>query len=129
MTESEHDPQSLLPLTTAVFHILLALTDKERHGYDIMQEIAYRTNGQVNLGPGTLYGAIKRLRIAGVIEEVDERADPNLNDERRRYYRLTDFGQRVVKAEAERLALLVEQARAKHLLSDTSPVVGRNVLT
>lgn len=123
MTASEQDPQSLLPLSTAVFHILLALTDRERHGYDIMQEIVYRTNGQVNLGPGTLYGAIKRLRIAGVIEEVDERVDPGLNDERRRYYRLTDFGQRVVKAEAERLALLVDQARAKQLLTDINPVV------
>lgn len=117
MTESERDPQSILPLTTAVFHILLALTDQERHGYDIMQEIAYRTDGQVKLGPGTLYGAIKRLRSAGLIEEVGERLDPSLNDERRRYYRLTDFGQRVVKAEAERLARLVNQARAKQLLS------------
>ncbi len=124
MTTSEQDPQSLLPLSTPVFQILLALTDKERHGYDIMQEITYRTNGQENLGPGTLYGAIKRLRIAGVIEEVDERVDPGLNDERRRYYQLTDFGQRVVRAETERLALLVDQARAKQLLSDVNPVVG-----
>ncbi|MCB9420590.1 MAG: helix-turn-helix transcriptional regulator [Ardenticatenaceae bacterium] len=124
MTASEQDPQSLLPLSTAVFHILLSLTDRERHGYDIMQEILYRTNGQVNLGPGTLYGAIKRLRNAKVIEEIDERVDPNLNDERRRYYRLTDFGQRVVSAEAERLAHLVEQARAKQLLSDIKPLSG-----
>lgn len=124
MTASEQDLQSLLPLSTAVFHILLSLTDRERHGYDIMQEILYRTNGQVNLGPGTLYGAIKRLRNAKVIEEIDERVDPNLNDERRRYYRLTDFGQRVVSAEAERLAHLVEQARAKQLLSDIKPLSG-----
>lgn len=117
MTASEQDPQSLLPLSTAVFHILLALTDQERHGYDIMQEIVYRTNGQVNLGPGTLYGAIKRLRNAKVIEEIDERVDPSLNDERRRYYRLTGFGQRVVEAETERLAQLVEQARTKQLIN------------
>ncbi len=118
MAESERDPQELLPLTTAVFHILLALTDRERHGYDIMQEIAYRTNEQVKMGAGTLYGAIKRLRAAGLIAEVGDRPDPSLNDERRRYYRLTDFGQRVVKAEAERLARLVNQARAKQLLSE-----------
>ncbi len=124
MTASEQDPQSLLPLSTAVFHILLALADRERHGYDIMQEIAYRTNGQVNLGPGTLYGAIKRLRIAKVIEEIGERADSNINEERRRYYKLTDFGQRVVKAEAERLAQLVNQARAKQLLSNSNLLAG-----
>lgn len=121
MAQSNTDPESLLPLSSAVFHILLALADQERHGYGIMQEVKYRTEGQVRLAPGTLYGAIKRLLEKGVIEEGDERPDPELNDERRRYYRLTDFGQRVLQAEASRLAELVRQAQAKQLLPDLSP--------
>ncbi len=88
-------PESLLPLTPAVFHIMLALADGERHGYGIMQEVAALTDGALRLGPGTLYGSIKRMLADGLIEETDERPDPELDDERRRYYRLTDFGQRV----------------------------------
>lgn len=116
MTQSNPDPESLLPLSPAVFHILLALADSERHGYGIMQEVKSHTEGQVRLAPGTLYGAIKRLLEKGVIEEADERPDPELNDERRRYYRLTAFGQRVLRAEAARLARMVQQAQAKQLL-------------
>ena len=107
---------SMLPLSPAVFHILLSLADGERHGYGIKQEAAQRTGGRIDLGPGTLYGAIKRLLVQGVIEEAERRPDPELNDERRRYYRLTPFGQAVTRAEAERLAELVRQARAKELL-------------
>lgn len=116
MTSNNPDPESLLPLSQPVFHILLALADRERHGYGIMQEVRTRTGGQVRLVPGTLYGAIKRLLKQRLIEEADERADPELSDERRRYYRLTEFGQRVLTAEVERLARLVEQARAKQLV-------------
>ena len=116
MKKTTRDPDSLLPLTPAVFHILLALVDNERHGYGIMQEIALRTDGKMRMGPGTLYGSIKRMLADGLIEESDERPDPALDDERRRYYRLTDFGQRVTQAEAQRLNQLVNIARIKQLL-------------
>ena len=116
MAHTDQDPRSLLPLSSVVFHILMALVDGERHGYGIMQEVETRTEGEVHLVPGTLYGAIKRLLERGLIEEADERADPDLNDERRRYYRLTAFGQRVTEAEAERIAHLVQQAMKKKLL-------------
>ena len=122
MTETSNpNPESFLPLSPPVFHILLALADEERHGYGIMQEVKLRTDGQVHLVPGTLYGAIKRLLKQNLIAETDERPDPTLNDERRRYYRLTEFGQRVLSAEAARLAQLVEQAQRKQLLPGWSP--------
>ncbi len=105
------DPQTLLPLTPAVFHILLSLVTDERHGYAIMQEVSERSQGKVKLGPGTLYGAIKRLLANGLIEEIDERPDPDLTDERRRYYRITGFGIRVTQAETTRMADLVQLAR------------------
>jgi DNA-binding PadR family transcriptional regulator len=111
------DPEELLPLTPAVFHILLALADGERHGYGVIKEVDARTEGRVRLGPGTLYGSIKRLLAEGMIEESGERPDPDLDDGRRRYYRLTKFGRRVAVAEAERLSRLVASARAKRLLS------------
>ena len=107
-----------LPLTPAMFHILLALADRERHGYRIMQEVEERTEGSVHLGPGTLYGSIKRMLSDGLVEESGERPDPEMDDERRRYYRLTDFGYRVATAEAERLARLVKSARSKKLLHE-----------
>ena len=111
------EPEELLPLTPAVFHILLALADAERHGYAIIKEVESRTEGQVRLGPGTLYGSIKRMLGEGMIEESDERPDPDLDDERRRYYRLTEFGHRVAVAEAKRLAQMVATAREKKLLA------------
>lgn len=117
MADIAQDPQSMLPLTPAVFHILLALADEERHGYGIMKEVERRTAGAVQIGPGTLYGSIKRLLAGGLVVESHERPDPELDDQRRRYYRLTDFGRRVASAEAERLAGLVRQAQAKRLLS------------
>lgn len=113
-------PDDFLPLTPAMFHILLALADRERHGYDIMREVDERTEGKVRLGPGTLYGSIKRMLGDGLVEELDERPDPELDDERRRYYRLTDLGYRVAVAEAERLAHLVKSARIKKLLTTRS---------
>src|SRR5229473_7491008 len=99
MKKTERSPEAMLPLTLAVFHILLALADSERHGYGIMQEIAMRTNGTMRMGPGTLYGSIKRMLADGLIEESDERPDPTLDDERRRYYRITADGERVCAAE------------------------------
>jgi len=113
------DPESLLPLRPAVFHILLALADGDLHGYGIMQEVAEHTAGQIRLGPGTLYGAIKRLLSDKLIIEVDERPDPELDDERRRYYRLTDFGQRVLKAEVRRITKMVAVAQRKKLIPKT----------
>ena len=107
----------LLPLPTATFQILLALADKERHGYAIMQEIAIQTNNRVHMGPGTLYGSIKRLLAEGLIEETGYHPDTLLNDERRRYYRLTDLGHRLTVREAQRLEDLVKIAREKKLLN------------
>ncbi len=103
-------------MTAAAFQILLALADAERHGYGIMQEVLQRTGGKVRLGPGTLYGSIKRMLEQGLIVESGERPDPELDDERRRYYRLTAQGRRAAAAEAERLEALLRAARAKKLL-------------
>jgi DNA-binding PadR family transcriptional regulator len=124
MKKTERSPEALLPLTPAVFHILLALVDGERHGYGIMQEIAARSNGTVRMGPGTLYGSIKRMLTDGLIEASEERPDPELDDERRRYYRLTDFGQRVVQAEAWRLEQIVRLAQAKKILPGAEAIGG-----
>lgn len=106
-------PEELLPLTPPVFHILLALAGEERHGYSIMQDVAQQTDGALQLGPGTLYGCLKRMLAAQLVEESDERPDPELDDERRRYYRMTPLGKRVVRAEAKRLAAAVTVAMAK----------------
>ncbi len=110
------EPRDMLPLTPAVLHILLAVADEERHGYGIMQEVEARTGGETRLGPGTLYGSIKRMLADGLIEESDERPDPAMDDQRRRYYRITGFGRRVAGAEAGRLASLVSAAEAKKLV-------------
>src|SRR5579864_5033920 len=101
------------PLTPAVFHILLSLVDGEMHGYGIMQEVAARTDDALIMGPGTLYGTLKRMLEAGLVEESGERRDPQLDDQRRRYYRLTTRGRRAAVAEAERLEALVRAARSK----------------
>jgi DNA-binding PadR family transcriptional regulator len=122
-SKTNNDPEGHLPLSPAVFHILLALADEERHGYGIMQEVKRRTDGKVRLGAGTLYGAIKRLLEKGIIAETDERPDPELNEERRRYYRLTDFGQRVLRVEVSRLNQLVQQARAKKVLPEIASLL------
>ena len=103
-------------LTPATFEILLALADQDRHGYGIMREVERRTEGVVKLGPGTLYGSIKRMLAAGIIEESGDRPGPELDDDRRKYYRLTDHGRRAAIAEANRLQRQVHQAREKNLL-------------
>jgi DNA-binding PadR family transcriptional regulator len=122
MVEERRRPRELLPLTPAVLHILLALADEERHGYGIMREVEERTGEDTRLGPGTLYGSIKRMLADGLIEESDERPDPSMDDQRRRYYRITDFGRRVAGAEAERLQDLVSAARAKKISFGTRPL-------
>ena len=107
------DPSAYLPLTAAEFQVLVALADGEKHGYAIGKEVARRTDGQVTLRAATLYTVLKRLLDGGMIDESAARPDPALDDERRRYYRLTDRGRKVAEAEAERLAETVRQARVK----------------
>jgi DNA-binding PadR family transcriptional regulator len=121
--ERSGDPGDLLPLTPAALNVLLALADGERHGYGIMLEVRKRTGGRVRLGPGTLYGAIKRLKEGGVIEESGGRSEPGeaLDDGRRRYYRLTGFGGEVLAAEVGRLDGLVRAARRKGAFPASSP--------
>jgi DNA-binding PadR family transcriptional regulator len=102
-----------MALTEPVFHILLALAHEEKHGYGIMQDVAQQTGGALQLGPGTLYGCLKRMVAARLVEESDERPDPALDDERRRYYRMTDLGRRTARAEAQRLAGAVTVAMAR----------------
>ena len=124
MKKAQKKPEELLPLTPAVFHILLALADGERHGYGIMQEIAARTQGATRMGPGTLYGSIKRMLADGLIEAASERPDPEMDDERRCYYRLTDFGLRVLRAEAQRLEQLVSIVQSKSILANPKKIGG-----
>lgn len=111
-----NNPKNSQPLTPAVFHILLALVDEDRHGYGIMKDVEFRTEGRVLLKPGTLYQAIKRLLEAGLIEAADEKIDADLNDERRRYYHLTGLGQNVLNEEVLRLKQMIQLARTKHVL-------------
>ena len=105
--------ERLLPLPAATFHILLSLAEGERHGYALKREIAQRTGGRLTLGPGVLYGAIARMIEQRLIEESADRPDPHLDDERRRYYRLTPFGRKVARAEAARLRDLVALAAVR----------------
>jgi DNA-binding PadR family transcriptional regulator len=107
--------EEYLPLPASVMHILVALADGEKHGYAIMRDVADVSGGAVRMGSGTLYGSIKRMLEQGLIEEADERPDPALDDQRRRYYRLTALGQRVGAAEQARLAALVDAARLRRL--------------
>jgi DNA-binding PadR family transcriptional regulator len=109
-----------IPLTAPVFHILVALSDGERHGYAIMQDVASQTNDAVQLGPGTLYGCLKRMLAAGLVEESDERPDPALDNSRRRYYRMSALGRQAARAEAERLENAVTAARSRKLLDATT---------
>jgi DNA-binding PadR family transcriptional regulator len=103
------------PLTPAVLHILLALSAKERHGYGIMKQVAADSQGKVKMGPGTLYGSLGRMLEAGLIRESDKRADPEMDDERRVYYRLTGIGQEALAAELQRYREVVAVAEKKRL--------------
>lgn len=104
------------PMSRDTLHILVALADRDRHGYSIMQEVAERTESKVQLSPSSLYSAIKRLLEAGYIEEIDERPDPARGDERRRIYRLTPAGRRAAMEETQRLQELIADARASGLV-------------
>lgn len=113
MIDTKPDPDALLPLPPATFHILMAVTDEDRHGYAIIQDVAARTGGALKLSAGTLYRSIQRMLEQGLIVETQERPDPELDDERRRYYRITKFGKQVGDLEARRLSQLVKLARAR----------------
>ena len=110
------DPEQLLPLTPAEFEVLIALADGDKHGYAILKEVARRTEGEVRLGVATLYTLLRRLVGEGLLAESSQRPVAALDDERRRYFRLTDFGRRVAGAEAARMEKVLAMARAKHLI-------------
>ena len=114
-------PDELLPLTPGMFHVLIALADGEKHGYAIIKEVARRTDGAIRLSAGTLYTLIRRFVQEGVIAESAERPDPALDDERRRYYRITPFGRDVARAEAARMESALGMARAKNLIPRSRP--------
>ncbi|HEX7556261.1 MAG TPA: PadR family transcriptional regulator [Leptolinea sp.] len=112
----EENLNSTQPLTPAVFQILMALADGEKHGYSIMQEVEKQTKGKIKLGPGLLYGSIKRMLEADLIEESGERPDPALNDEYRRYYRMSGLGQTTLNIKSQSLDQAVKTARQKRVL-------------
>ncbi|MGF1473569.1 MAG: PadR family transcriptional regulator [Rubrobacteraceae bacterium] len=118
------DPENRLPLTPVTLNILLALADEERHGYGIMLEVSDRTGGKMRIGPGTLYSSIRRLVEGRLIEESEARPAPESDDERRRYYRLTDFGRKVLAAEIRRLESTVRAARKKGAYPAPGTAVG-----
>jgi len=114
------DVDQFLPLPPATFHILIALAREDRHGYAVMQEVEERTDGAIRLSAGTLYRSIQRMLEQGLIRETRKRPAPELDDERRRYYRITPLGEAVARAEARRMAELVRMARAKGLVLGTT---------
>ena len=118
MTSETSNPHNMLPLTPVVLYMLLALADGEKHGYAIMKAVEADTNAQMQIRVGSLYGSLQRMMDTGLIEEADERPVPELDDERRRYYRLTDFGRRVLQAEIQRLSDLVEVAKVKRVFGE-----------
>ncbi|HET8628472.1 MAG TPA: PadR family transcriptional regulator [Thermomicrobiales bacterium] len=117
--------EALAPLTPAVFHILLALAPGDKHGYEIMRQVGRDSQGRVRMGSGTLYGSIKRMLAARLIEEAGERPDPSLDDERRRYYRLTDPGRRALEAELRRYREVVVLADRRRLFPGPQPDAAR----
>jgi DNA-binding PadR family transcriptional regulator len=116
-------PQTSAPLTPAVLHILLALSTKERHGYEIMKQVKSDAQGKVTMGPGTLYGSIRRMIDAGLIRESDKRTDPEMDDKRRVYYEITAFGQRTLSSELQRYREVIAVAKAKGLSLNTCAYV------
>ena len=115
MSKSTKNSETTIPLSHSDFHILLALANTQLHGYAIMQQVTEWTGGSIRMGPGTLYGAIKRMLSSGLVEEVPEGERPEDASERRRYYRLTNHGDKIVLAETNRLASLVKVAQSKKL--------------
>ena len=118
---NDPSPSDFLPLPVAQLHILLALATGEKHGYAIMSEVEVLTEGAVTMGPGTLYGAVKRMLKSGLVEETDERPDPEMDDERRRYYRLTSLGARVLYSEVARMEQLARAAQARRAIASRRP--------
>jgi DNA-binding PadR family transcriptional regulator len=116
MTRKRRDPESLLPLTPGMFQVLIALADGDKHGYAVIKEVARRTEGHIALSAGTLYTIIRRFEQEGVIAETADRPEAALDDERRRYYRLTEFGRDVAAAEGRRMETALGMARAKNLI-------------
>ena len=123
--QTERDPRAWLPLTPAVFHVLLALAAGERHGYGIIQDVTTATGGAVTLRTGTLYTILKRLLEEALIVESDRRPEPDEDDDRRRYYALTPLGRRVAQAEAQRLDQVVGLARSRRMLPKPAKGGGR----
>jgi DNA-binding PadR family transcriptional regulator len=121
MAAPEPSVDDLLPLQPATFHILMALSEEDRHGYAIIQDIAARTDGAIRLSAGTLYRSLQRMLEQGLIEETEDRPAPDEDDERRRYYRMTKFGATVARAEASRLQELVRLARASGFVPRSAP--------
>ena len=117
----DRTPSEMLPLPVSQLHILMALAAGDKHGYGIMREVEGFTDGAVKMGPGTLYGAVKRMLAAGLIVESDERPDPELDDERRRYYRLTELGGRALDAEVARMENLARAARVRRATAARRP--------
>jgi DNA-binding PadR family transcriptional regulator len=116
MTDDTSKIDALLPLPPATFHILIALAREDRHGYAVIQDIEQRTGGEIRLSPGTLYRSIQRMLEQRLISETRDRPAPELDDERRRYYRITPFGEAVARAEVQRMTALVKMARAQGLV-------------
>jgi DNA-binding PadR family transcriptional regulator len=116
MAYTQSDIDALLPLPAATFHILIALAKEDRHGYAVIQDVEQRTGGEIRLSAGTLYRSIQRMLEQGLLRETRDRPAPELDDERRRYYRITPFGEAVARAEARRMAELVKMARAQGLV-------------
>ena len=121
MVDNARGPDEFLPLTPAVLDIMVTLGDDKLHGYGIVQEVRRRTGGRRRLAPGTLYRSLRQMQERGLVAESEERPDSGLDDERRRYYRLTDLGRKVAAAEVERLEGLVRAARSKGLAPRMRP--------
>jgi DNA-binding PadR family transcriptional regulator len=115
------DPRDFLPLPSAWFHVLLVLAEGEKHGYGIMREVEQISDGTVRMGPGTLYGTLKKLLEIGLVDESGERPDPQMDDQRRRYYRITGLGERVAAAEVHRLATMIERSTLRRLTPRFGP--------
>jgi DNA-binding PadR family transcriptional regulator len=118
MTNTPERPKAPFRMTPVVFHVLLSLADGEAHAYRVMKEIATRTDGAVKIGPGSLHFTLSKLLEAAMIVEASERPDRDLDDARRKYYRMTEFGRAVLESEVSTLADIVELARAKDLVAD-----------
>lgn len=116
MVDARRSPRDLLPLSPIALQVLLAIADGDRHGYAILKEVRRNSGGEIALGASSLYAVLKRLLADGLVEEAGERPDPALDDERRRYFRLTPFGRRVIVAELKRLESVLAEGRAKRAL-------------